>query len=614
MEARNIRYSFILFFIHLHCLCPTFSFHYSQSHGFNSHNLSCNSNDLKSLITFTEGLDDSMVLQWPLEGVHNSSSCCNWEGITCNTSSSGLKNIVGLNLSMKGLRGELLIDLQGFDQLKYLNLSFNSFTSTIPLNLFLLPSLEVIDLRNNLFSGELPTKLGALSTATHIDLSFNLITGAIPNVFRGLSKLRRFIVQSNNLVGCLPSSLSLCSSLQFLDLNNNSLGGRLSSINFRRLVLIEDINLSSNKLHGIIPESLSSCRSLKTLQLAKNYLYGNVPASFRHLQALAYVSLSGNNLSNLSNTLQTFQECQNLKVLILTNNFNGETMDSNGVLLGFKRLKVVVIASSALSGHIPSWLSSSKELRLIDLSWNQLSGTLPLWLGTEMEYLFYLDLSNNSINGEIPETFAKFKSLTSITYLNESDDTSYIFPLITKRNGTVKEYNKYMSLPPLISLSNNLLNGLIPRELGKLKMLHVLDLSYNKFSGPIPDELSGMKSLEKMDLSHNDLSGGLPSSLVELTFLSSFSVAYNHLEGMIPSGGQFFSFPSSSFEGNIGLCGEFVFPCNNLTGHVSHEPLSNESGVGGDDDDDDDSLIGLPFFLGIIFGLFLSVLILTFQK
>ncbi|KAK1581751.1 hypothetical protein Q3G72_008716 [Acer saccharum] len=57
-----------------------------------------------------------------------------------------------------------------------------------------------------------------------------------------------------------------------------------------------------------------------------------------------------------------------------------------------------------------------------------------------------------------------------------------------------------------------------------------------------------MQNLEYLDLSSNDLIGSIPKSFEKLTFLSKYSVAYIHLRGEIPTGGQFYTFPASSFE------------------------------------------------------------------
>ncbi|XP_062114720.1 receptor-like protein 9DC3 [Humulus lupulus] len=127
-----------------------------------------------------------------------------------------------------------------------------------------------------------------------------------------------------------------------------------------------------------------------------------------------------------------------------------------------------------------------------------------------------------------------------------------------------RQFDGIQNIIALINLSNNKFNGEILEVIGNLKGLYVLDLSKNSLNGSIPSSLGKLAKLESLDLSQNELSGQIPYELAQLFFLQYFNVSYNHLSGSIPQQNQLSTFESSSFEGNMGLCG---IPLPNLCGN-----------------------------------------------
>lgn len=110
--------------------------------------------------------------------------------------------------------------------------------------------------------------------------------------------------------------------------------------------------------------------------------------------------------------------------------------------------------------------------------------------------------------------------------------------LLISTKGQQLKYGKALEYFVSIDLSDNSLSGEIPRDIASLDALINLNLSANHLSGKIPNKIGAMKSLESLDLSENKLSGKIPSSLSNLTSLSYMNFSYNELSGMIPSGRQ----------------------------------------------------------------------------
>ncbi|KAK1686501.1 hypothetical protein QYE76_047349 [Lolium multiflorum] len=506
-----------------------------------------------------------------------------------------------LRLSGNPLSGELPTGFGQCKALAELCLDANGLTGSLPGDLFALPGLQRLSLQENSLSGGIDN-LGNLSQLVHIDLSYNRFTGFIPDMFGRLRRLEYLNLATNGFNGTLPGSLSSCPTLRVISLRNNSLTGEIA-IDFGLLPRLNTFDVGTNRLSGAIPAGLSRCAELKTLNLARNRLEGEIPESFKNLSSLSYLSLTGNNFTNLLSALQVLQDLPKLTSLVLTNNFHGgEIMPVDGIS-GFKSIQVLVLANCALSGEIPRWLQTLESLNVLDISWNKLHGNIPPWLGN-LNNLFYIDLSNNSFTGELHESFTQMRGLISSNGSSELASTVYV-PLFVKKNSSGKglQYNQVSSFPPSLMLSNNLLAGPVLPGFGHLVKLHVLDLSWNNFSGEIPHELSNMSSLEVLNLAHNDLNGSIPLSLTELNFLSQFDVSYNNLEGVIPTGGQFSTFANEDFVGNSALCLLRNASCSGKAPIVetAHRKKSKASLVA----------LGVGTAVGVIFVLWITYVVLA---
>ncbi|PHU14055.1 hypothetical protein BC332_15260 [Capsicum chinense] len=203
------------------------------------------------------------------------------------------------------------------------------------------------------------------------------------------------------------------------------------------------------------------------------------------------------------------------------------------------------ISSNNFSGKINvSFFSNLKQLEELNLSHNSISltncknkikSTFPesiTLLGLSaceidefnflrsIKNLWNLDLSNNKIQGSIPD-WAWSNWLLSLTVLNLSHNKLSVLNL---------SYNMLTSFdqnsrPHLYS---------IPSSVCNLTSLKVLYLARNNLKGAIPQCLGNMSDqLEFLDMQHNSLSGDLQTTFGLGSGLKSFNYG-NKLEGKIP--------------------------------------------------------------------------------
>ncbi|KAF8099526.1 hypothetical protein N665_0242s0012 [Sinapis alba] len=464
-----------------------------------------------------------------------------------------------LDFSYNKFTGVISQGLARCSRLRVLRAGFNNLSGEIPKEIYNISNLEELLLPANNLSGKIDDGITRLTKLRLLDLYFNQLQGEIPKDIGKLFNLRRLQLHINNLTGSVPVSLANCTKLVKLNLRVNGLGGTLSKVDFSRFQSLSILDLGNNSFTGDFPSTVYSCKNLTAMRFAGNKLTGQISPKVLELESLSFFTFSQNQMTNITGALSILQHCRKLSTLIMARNFYDETIPSNEDFLAsdaFPKLQIFGTGGSRLKGEIPAWLIKLKSVELMDLSQNRLVGSIPGWLGT-LPNLFYLDLSANLLTGELPKELFQLSALMSQKVYDATERSYLELPVFVSPNNVTsnQQYNQISSLPPAIYVNKNKLNGTIPVEIGRLKVLLVIELQLNNFTGSIPDELSNLTNLERLDLSNNSLSGRIPWSLTGLNFMSYFNVANNTLSGQIPTGAQFDTFPKAYFEGNPLLCG-----------------------------------------------------------
>ncbi|XVE81177.1 hypothetical protein DITRI_Ditri15bG0041800 [Diplodiscus trichospermus] len=591
--------------------------------------------DVLGLIVFKSDIKDpsSSLDSWN----EDDNSPCSWRFIKCNPVNGRVSEV---SLDGLGLSGKIGKGLQKLQNLKVLSLSHNNFSGSISPVLGLIGSLERLNLSHNSLSGSLPSSLANMNSIKFLDLSGNSLSGSIPNdLFQTCSSLRYLSLAENSLEGQLPSTLARCSYLNTLDLSRNHFSGTIDfSSGIWSMQRLRTLDLSHNEFSGTVPEGILAlhnmkvlllqgnhfsgpmpvdiglCPHLNTLDLSNNLFTGPLPHSLQSLNSLSFFSLSNNMFTG--NFPQWIGNMRSLAYLDFSSNcLTGSLPLSIGNL---KELKYLSLSNNRLTGNIPASLAYCFQLSAIHLSDNGFNGSIPAGLfdlGLEQIDLFNngltgsiprgssrlfeslqdLDLSRNSLGGNIPAEMGLFANMR---YLNLSWNNlqSRIPPeLGLFQNLTVLDLrnNTLYGVVPgdicesgsldILQLDGNSLTGPIPNEIGNCSSLYLLSLSHNNLSGSIPKSILKLSKLKILKLEFNELSGEIPKELGMLENLLAVNMSYNQLVGRLPVGGIFPSLDQSALQGNLGICSPSLKgPCKmNVPKPLVLDPDAYKNQMGG---------------------------------
>lgn len=270
-----------------------------------------------------------------------------------------------------------------------------------------------------------------------------MLEGPIPNFLGQLKKLRSLYLCNNGFNGSIPHELGSL-PLEYLSLYNNDLSGELP-VELGYISSLRGLYLYDNILNGTLPQQLGNLRKLQHMYLMNNFFNGELPSSFEYMTNLKGFNIRGNNISG---TIPRFiSKWQNLEKLILTgNNFEGSlpTEISSLATLTYlavndlagggtdvlfpdfrnlSSLEVLTLRNCSLTGPIPDFVWQFNSLSYLDLSFNSLTGEIPAVVKLFPKYIF---LRRNNLRGSVPGWLVNLSK--SYVDISENSFTSVTLP------------------------------------------------------------------------------------------------------------------------------------------------------------------------------------------
>lgn len=310
---------------------------------------------------------------------------------------NGLEHLVVLNLSHNAIASHLLSHdtFASLTSLRVLDLSHNQLTDLDFLPSF--PSLETLILDHNQLEEltNMPFHLKTLSMShnklkqineadleallnlTHINLSFNQLRSS------SMMKLKvdtlEEVLMSHNQLASVPPSLLNSTTIQSLDLAHNSIQS--------------------------LPASWSGLPNLYVLRLSGNQISQVSNTTFANLSSLHVLNLAGNNLEAIPQG--TFDGLQQLRGLRLDGN---ALRDLNGIVASLGQLQWLNVSSNTLEWFDFAFIPH--RLEFLDISHNEI-GELGNFYHLQNFQLQTLDASHNRITvvDELPAKRLQFVQL-----------------------------------------------------------------------------------------------------------------------------------------------------------------------------------------------------------
>ncbi|KAL2509786.1 Leucine-rich repeat protein kinase family protein [Forsythia ovata] len=229
--------------------------------------------------------------------------------------------------------------------------------------------IKELQLMNMHLSGNLAPELGQLSQLEILNFMWNNLTGTLLKEIGNIKSLKLLLLSGNRLTGSLPEEI-----------------GNLSEV--------DRIQIDQNSISGPIPKSIINLKRLKHLHFNNNSLSGQIPVELTNVSTIYHLLFDNNNLTG--HLPPELSKLPNLRILQLdNNNFSGS--DIPAFLRRFRKLSENAYLLTSIA-EISAGMGSPGSIPVNKLSDNMTT----------------IDLSNNHLNGSIPESFSHLPKLQNL--------------------------------------------------------------------------------------------------------------------------------------------------------------------------------------------------------